>query len=988
MSTSNIKPALFIGFGGTGALVLQKIKYSLAHYFKLGDETTENDIPPCFAFVEVDTDSGARVPKDTESVIPLSDGQFIVAQVPGSFADVENEIRKTNLPLWKTILAQKWWWPQGLGNDLAAIWGDKTKDGAFQIRQVGRLALWTKTREFKDLVSGAAKNIISEPTKDIIARKYKNVAFDTGSGIDVFVAASISGGTGCGMLLDGLALINAACAGRKPKTHAFIMTPTCYRTTTDLQNEENRIAVNVNAYATIKELNAFLSRPLDIMEAEYKQQLPDGKYPYKALVDFPYFVTDELEDGTNMGGDYKLAARRIAEFIANAVLALKDDMNAGRAWDSAVAEHSTHLVKSGVPSVPKKFSSFGIKKFAYPFSEMKAFAGYHAAKRLAKELVGDAFATGDRRFVETEVQQLVYGEDLALPTFTVPVPVFSIDDVKSPKRKNLVADAFKLYDNRVAALRAATDALLKSEGTKNILEMLVSQTEANVAKIIKKKGFLLTDAAYYLEALIGALDSTADSNSQELKKLEGQKLAPRDEWRKNYKGVGSVFTLSPRATLEPLVATHARHLGILHQKHACEFTNAVIERFKAKVVNVKAKVDALVAAGKAFRDENQKAERRYFYRQKDTGLLLERFRTKEFFGCSKDDLEELETSIKGEAERKVTILSEQISNVSDSSAFLVWPTEKIATVASDIADDFVADDGFLAKYKAHIGASGIETDKETGKTGYKTYFERLVTSTPTMISAPNEGKVAGRKIYRVLCAFAGRDVENNLDFTLTTDGENALSASFLQTDCVDKYAMVILAVRQGFTADAVDELKAYYNDYLVRDGMPRDTPKAPAHLMENARSWHEFVEREGGIDAAAYVALAKELGLVVRSNLGHTFYFFSKELNPRSKITLDEVKAEDGWFKLTAGLTKSKSPKEVVDFVNRWNSVEEVNTSFETDGELAAKFEQAAVTELCGRFPKNKGQYDLFKAEFERINTPVAFPSTIDSSVKRNQNWN
>jgi Tubulin like len=172
-------PTVLVGVGGTGYEVLARVR-------RLVEETygkLENF--PILGFLIIDTDKDYKVNNPEAAGSPFKDNEKYWARVAGKQAQniVEN---MGNFP-W----IQKWF-PNELEKSLTAL-----EAGAGQIRACGRFAFFFNYSDIKKSFNQTVRQLKGH--ENFMLDRY---GIKVGSGINVFVTGSLSGGTGSGMMLD------------------------------------------------------------------------------------------------------------------------------------------------------------------------------------------------------------------------------------------------------------------------------------------------------------------------------------------------------------------------------------------------------------------------------------------------------------------------------------------------------------------------------------------------------------------------------------------------------------------------------------------------------------------------------------------------------------------------------------------------------------------------------------------------------------------
>ncbi len=216
-----VAPTLFVGVGGTGCKIIKKITDMCAPQEKeninfLCLDTNVNDL------------SSVANGKSKIYWVQTSNTQTV-----GSYLDYDEDARKK-------------WFPKN------AVMYDKTvSEGAGQVRAISRLALNSTIKTGK-----------IRPLYDSIDDLFRKTGQDMKQAMRVVIASTASGGTGSGIILPLSMFIRSYIKEKYPNTslivRALILLPETLDSVIDSQTERDSQARN--AYATIKEINAFMMK--------------------------------------------------------------------------------------------------------------------------------------------------------------------------------------------------------------------------------------------------------------------------------------------------------------------------------------------------------------------------------------------------------------------------------------------------------------------------------------------------------------------------------------------------------------------------------------------------------------------------------------------------------------------------------------------------------------------------------------------------------
>jgi hypothetical protein len=176
------RPTLVLGLGGTGTLVLKRLKRLIEE--KFGDEHTE-----LFQLLALDTeletlDYYQRL--EVSEFMNLAETTILGDDIVRAMIDPDRE------HIYKGLRA---WWPTRADGREPFLPGDITS-GAKATRCVGRMALWYRSMEIYRVIERKFDNALQ------IRGLRRTETPATGNAAKVFIVCSLAGGTGSGMFLD------------------------------------------------------------------------------------------------------------------------------------------------------------------------------------------------------------------------------------------------------------------------------------------------------------------------------------------------------------------------------------------------------------------------------------------------------------------------------------------------------------------------------------------------------------------------------------------------------------------------------------------------------------------------------------------------------------------------------------------------------------------------------------------------------------------
>lgn len=227
-----LKRTLYIGLGGTGVATLLKVKKCFIDSY--------GEIPPMIGFLAIDTDTAAFGKEETSNIghpIKLESNELLVCTVQNA------------LPTYKSNPTEYDWVPPKNVNNLRNIAGL----GAGAVRSNGRFIAYYNYNTIQANISSAITNIhkhIPNDSQYTVDTNKDGVEYKTT--INVF--ASVAGGTGSGMLVDVMCLINKTMneLALQYNLYPWIVLPEIF---TAMHDGPAMANVRYNAYGTIRSLD-------------------------------------------------------------------------------------------------------------------------------------------------------------------------------------------------------------------------------------------------------------------------------------------------------------------------------------------------------------------------------------------------------------------------------------------------------------------------------------------------------------------------------------------------------------------------------------------------------------------------------------------------------------------------------------------------------------------------------------------------------------
>ena len=350
-------PTLFIGVGGTGSKIVKKVCDLCA------PEEKENIN---FACLDTNVNDLSDVAGGKNKIYWI---QTSNTQTVGSYLDYDEEARKK-------------WFPKN------AVMYDKTvSEGAGQVRAISRLAL-----------NATIKTGKIRPLYDAIDDLFRKTGKEMKQAMRVVIASTASGGTGSGIILPLSMFIRDYVKEKYPNTslivRSLILLPETLDSVIDSQTERDSQARN--AYATVKELNAFMMKGSGFIDLdEDLKQFSNlhvnvsiaGSDNQKSLsllpVDFCFLMDgQDAEDSTMIS---------IGQYIEQAAQALYEQ-NIGPMQKKAFSVEDNIIKEMTKPGNygRNRFGGIGAGVIRYPYEKIADYVSYDMA---IDSIGGDGDAT-------------------------------------------------------------------------------------------------------------------------------------------------------------------------------------------------------------------------------------------------------------------------------------------------------------------------------------------------------------------------------------------------------------------------------------------------------------------------------------------------------------------------------------------------------------------------------------------------------------------
>ena len=349
-----LAPTLIVGLGGTGSDIVKRVA-------KQVNEEQEQHI----RFVVFDTDVNELSEIRAENNL-IRTVQTSTKMTVGEYLEQD-------------VHAKDQWFP------VSPILNKKTlTEGAGQVRAISRLALDT-----------AMKKGNIEPLHKAIEELNQLTGEQAQQALRVIVVSSLAGGTGSGLILPVAMYIKHFLATRFKQSanimRGFFILPEVFYEVITGQPERNNL--RCNAYATLRELDAFLMKGDGTLPEKYKDlkfEVPRiGSDEYDSYEETPYDFCF-LFDAQNKDGKKLTSFEQYKEHAANCIYAQSiGPMN--KRSNSSEDNVVRLLCKTGGRS---RYCGAGSAMLVYPFKDIKEYL----ALQWAKESVSTQWLVFDQEY--------------------------------------------------------------------------------------------------------------------------------------------------------------------------------------------------------------------------------------------------------------------------------------------------------------------------------------------------------------------------------------------------------------------------------------------------------------------------------------------------------------------------------------------------------------------------------------------------------------
>lgn len=346
-------PTLLIGLGGTGCKIVKKVADLVS------PEQRKN-----ISVVMFDTDVNEL--REVEANNPfVKTVQTSTKQNVGEYLDRDR-------------LARDEWFPTN------GILNRKTlTEGAGQIRAISRLALET-------VIGGNNMVKLEEAVNDL----YKVAEAKEDQCLRVTLVSSLAGGTGSGLILPVALYLGKILGTRAKIVRGFFILPEVFFEV--IQGHEERSNLKANAYATLRELDAFLMKADNNLPEKYKNTVT-MKFPmpgtgYQQFEEYNVSPYDFcfLFDAQNVDGEKLNSFAQYLDHAANCIYAQSIGPMNKRSNSSEDNKIRALIREAG----RNRYAGAGASVLKYPFEDVRKFV----ALQWAKECVSKQWLVYDMEY--------------------------------------------------------------------------------------------------------------------------------------------------------------------------------------------------------------------------------------------------------------------------------------------------------------------------------------------------------------------------------------------------------------------------------------------------------------------------------------------------------------------------------------------------------------------------------------------------------------
>ncbi len=864
-----VKPTLFLGLGGTGKLVLNHIRSFLMD--AIGEK---GQLPGCFSFHAADIDTKPEIIEGKDVVLSTENDLFEMRIPP--FNKIDNKVAEFPADAFEAVSQ---WWPKDLGKRLTERFStNDDPDQAFQFRIIGRVAFWLNVftnMGLRDRLSQALDNVRSDIMLERMRKDFPNLRPTTDQGTDIYVVSSIAGGTGCGMVIDTLAILRNLLREKtiesKTTTSTFLLLPEIFAK--DI-GEGEMDSPKCNTYAALKELDHLISSPEQYIE----------KYPGRLDVNIAgrlstyFYLVDKQSESGRVFDDKKEIGNRIAKYIFHMTTGLSRHVNQAKGRISKVTG-TMPLVRGGDTKISCAYSGFGFFELYYPRDVYLEYAKWFASQILYSRI--DSEGDYDKNLVidflgDNSDGELATWRKQLIPTIPEPPKDFLnvvTTDYKNTPRKDTLPTIKQNYTdekNRIVKYFKTQGQNLTNK--KRLEERFNDYVLPELQRAIKDPA----NGLFHAEKLCQELGNKINILGEEYK-------ASADEYRKRllkknpadlvkFKGISGngpfAFMVTWRRR-EPFIRDLLKEahgdIENLIKASRCELLaeiceilyNNIVSKWKEKITALRDKVNH-----ELIKSKNKAQKLRDILQNADASWV----------GCDEEDRREIKNKVIESAESLVAILRQEISE-----KLTLPPDEFVAKLCDDVIS------------LTHIERENILTQLEKSERDVRQHLGSigreqaapLWSYTGDMDTDLKSYLLTGFTKNHIMKYTGGRDI----------DGMERIVTQDFIGDCVLRF----VTLRDGVSANNIAGVEGAYQAYKRNDGtvkIKNSSISLPATILRGAGEWPELIyEPKKPMDVPSYIRVSKMLGLLQKDKKGNYYTLLLKDGEQRYNGLVNVKKA-------------------------------------------------------------------------------------------------
>ena len=339
-------PTLFIGVGGTGGKIVKKV----AEMCRPEEKANVN-----FAVLDTNVNDLTNVAASDSKIYYV---QTSTTQTVGDYLNYDQD-------------ALQHWFPKN-----AVIYDKTVSEGAGQVRAISRLALNASIKTGKIM-----------PLYDAIDDLFRKDGKAMKQAMRVVIVSTASGGTGSGIMTPLAMFVRDYVLNKYPNTSLIVRALVLLPETLDsvISSSSERESQRRNAYATIKEINAFMMKGSGFFDVD-----EDLKRYENLSIDFAIPGTDEkkklgclpfdfcfLLDGQNSEDSTMI---NVGQYINQAARALYQQ-NIGPMQKDAFSMEDNIIKEMSAPGMfgRNRFGGIGAGTIKYPYDDIVKYIAYDRA---------------------------------------------------------------------------------------------------------------------------------------------------------------------------------------------------------------------------------------------------------------------------------------------------------------------------------------------------------------------------------------------------------------------------------------------------------------------------------------------------------------------------------------------------------------------------------------------------------------------------------